>query len=85
MGRFTVQFCKSWSDIRNEEGSFTKFFEIPSLKIDGLCIQDEDARNDGLCGSKELAELTLCLRKRAFGYASSILFLLSSPTPKSDM
>jgi len=53
MGRCTVQFRKSWSDIRNEEGSFTKFSEIPSLKIYGLCIQDEDARNVGLCGSKE--------------------------------
>jgi len=53
MGRCAVQFCKSRLDIRNEEGSFTKFYEIPSLKIDGLCIQDEDARNVGLCGSKE--------------------------------
>jgi len=35
MGRCAVQFCKSRSDIRNEKGSFTKFYEVPSLKNDG--------------------------------------------------
>ena len=35
IGRCAVQFCKSRSDTRNEKGSFTKFYEVQSLKTDG--------------------------------------------------